>query len=252
MKLKTKPLILILCLYLFSFTSSALAQSPIPSIDALHVSFWPDFDEPSVLVLMTGSLAADTTFPAKVSIPIPENADVNAVARMNSEVGMADIEFQVEGDMLTLTTPDPQFRVEYYVPYAEDGGWRSYDFVWNADLDVQAFSAEVQQPANAVSLITEPSPENSITNPSDGLIYHGMPVRTVAAGTPYEMSFRYNATDSSLTAGGQAPVQEGVAYLLTTSVVKAQIILIGCIYCWFGSVAACSCYYLVCCDPIFR
>jgi len=187
-----------------------MAQTPAPSVDTLHIAFWPDYDKPAVLVLLTGSLPADATYPAEVTIPLPENAEVNAVARMNSEVGMADIDFQVNGDNLTMTTPDPQFRVEYYVPYTDDGGWRTYDFVWNADLDVEEFIAEIQQPSSAISLLTEPPAENSVTNPSDGLIYHGMPPKTVAAGTPYEISFRYNAADSRLTAGTQAPVQESV------------------------------------------
>ena len=208
MKLKKKLVILALCLFLLSFVPLVMAQVPMPSVDALHVSFWPDYDEPAVLVLITGSLPADTRFPAQLTIPVPENADINAVARMSSEVGMADIEYQVDGDRLTLTTPDPQFRVEYYVPYTDDGDWRSYDFVWDSELEIQEFTAEIQQPSSAVSLVTEPPAENSITNPSDGLIYHGMPTQTVLAGTPYELSFRYNATDSGLTAGGQRPVQE--------------------------------------------
>lgn len=204
-----KILFLLVCyLYLLPSPSLLVAQKLAPPLDTLHVAFWPDYDQPNVLVLITGSLPPDATFPAQVTIPMPANAEVNAVARINSEVGMADTEFEINGDSLTLTTSDPQFRVEYYVPYEDDGDWRSYDFVWNADYDVEELTAEIQQPVDAITLSSEPAAATSVTNPSNGLIYHGLPPQTVEAGTPYEISFRYNSTGTGLTAGQQGPTQE--------------------------------------------
>jgi hypothetical protein len=208
MRLKTKIFLLTLLLYSLFSVTLLKAQTPVSSIDALNIAFWPDYDEPLVLVLITGSLPADAALPAEVTIPLPENADVNAVARINSEVGMADISYQINGNTLTLTTPDPQFRVEYYVPYTDEGGVRTFDFIWQADLDVQELTAEVQQPASAENLSTDPPAVNSVTNPTDGLIYHGISPKVVPAGTPYELGFTYNVLDSRLTADEQAPVPD--------------------------------------------
>ncbi|MDX1413717.1 MAG: hypothetical protein R3293_05965 [Candidatus Promineifilaceae bacterium] len=208
MKLNVKLFLPVLFLSFLLFIPGVTAQTTAPAIETLHVAFWPDFDEPAVLVLLTGSLPTETTFPAEVTIPLPDGADVNAVARINSEVGMADTEYEINGNTLTLSTPDPQFRVEYYVPYEDDGAWRTYDFIWNSELDVMEFAAEIQQPANASTLLSEPPVATSVTNPSDGLIYHGFSPQSVESGTPVEISFRYNATGTELTAGRREALPE--------------------------------------------
>jgi len=187
-----------------------MAQEPASALDSLYVAFWPDYDDPSVLVLMTGTLPADASFPAEVTIPIPPQAEINAVASIGEE-GMADTEYQVDGDMLTLITPDPRFRVEYYAPYEEDGDSHTFDFAWNADFDVQEFIAKIQQPINATSLTTQPAAANVDTSPSDGLTYHALPSRALPAGTPFAMSFRYDMADPGLTAGGSAQTAPGTA-----------------------------------------
>jgi len=206
MKLKYRYLLPLIILLLA--VPLTMAQEPASTLDSLYVAFWPDYDDPSVLVLMTGTLPADASFPAEVTIPIPPKAEINAVARIGEE-GMADTEYQVEGDMLTLITPDPRFRVEYYAPYEEDGDSHIFDFAWNADFDVQEFIAEIQQPVNATSLTTQPEAANVDTSPSDGLTYHALPSRALPAGTPFEMSFRYDMADPGLTAGASAQTASG-------------------------------------------
>jgi ribosomal protein L40E len=208
MKLKYRHLLPLIILLLA--VPLTMAQEPASALDSLYVAFWPDYDDPSVLVLMTGTLPADASFPAEVTIPIPPQAEINAVARI-SEEGMADTDYVVEGDTLTLTTPDPRFRVEYYAPYEEDGDSHTFDFTWNADFDVQEFTAEIQQPVNATSLTTQPAAANVDTSPSDGLTYHALPTRALPAGTPFKMSFRYDMADPGLTAGGAAQAAPNTA-----------------------------------------
>lgn len=205
MILKKKLIIWTVFLFLLAFTPILLAQTPVTAIDTLHLAFWPDYDEPAVLVLMTGSLPQDAQLPAEVTVPIPENADINAVARINSDIGMADIDFQVDGDKLTFVTSDPQFRVEYYAPYSVDGQVHSFDFAWESDLDVGELTAEIQQPSSAESLQIDPQAANAVTNPSDGLVYHSIAPETVPAGTRFDLVFRYNVSEAGLTAGQRAP-----------------------------------------------
>lgn len=231
MKLRMRSLLLFV---LLSLTSVSLirAQAPVTDLDSVYIAFWPDYDDPSVLVLMTGTLPADASLPAEVSVPLPPQAEINAVARINSDVGMADIEYQVEGDELTFTTPDEQFRVEYYAPYGDDGEWRNFDFAWNADLDVQEFIAEIQQPLNASSLSTQPLAANVGTGPSDGLTYHALPSQTLPSGTPFELNFRYKMDSPGLTAGGAPPSQANTvttpsSTVETSSALNWPLILTG-------------------------
>ncbi len=210
MRLTIRTLLPLLIILLISF-SPLLAQESAPALESLYVAFWPDYDDPSVLVLMTGALPGDTVLPAEVTVPIPLQAEVNAVARIGVDGTMADTEFEVAGDSLTLVTPDPRFRVEFYVPYEEDGDQRNFDYAWNADLDVEEFIAEIQQPLNAGELTTEPAAVTVGTSPNDGLTYHALPAQALPAGTPFDLSFSYDMDDPGLTAAAAAPPASGSA-----------------------------------------
>ena len=80
MKKTTLP-IFIFTLFSLLFTPSAQAQLPVTNIETLILDIWPDYDEPNVLVLMTGTLPANTSLPATVTIPLATGAEINAVAR---------------------------------------------------------------------------------------------------------------------------------------------------------------------------
>lgn len=178
---------------------SGLAQTPASNLASLEASFWPDYDEPSVLVLLTGTFSAATGLPAEVTIPVPEDATINAVAQA-SESGMTIVDYTLENGLLTLVATQPRFRVEYYAPYRQDGQTRSYVFAWQSSLDVEEFSAEIQQPASASSLRSEPSAVDIFTSPSDGLVYHQLGAQSLPANTPYRLSFSYEMEADELTA----------------------------------------------------
>jgi hypothetical protein len=54
------PLILILLM----LSGTGHAQDKVTAIDSLAVEIWPDYDQASVLVLLTGTLPAGTKLPA--------------------------------------------------------------------------------------------------------------------------------------------------------------------------------------------
>ncbi|MFN2223112.1 MAG: hypothetical protein ACK2UH_11195, partial [Candidatus Promineifilaceae bacterium] len=91
----------------------AQAQSPVNELAILEIELWPDFDQPELLVLLTGTLADDVPTPARVTLPLPEEASVNAVAHVN--VGSGDLEnvSDVDSDtpgQLAFTTPSPTLQ----------------------------------------------------------------------------------------------------------------------------------------------
>jgi hypothetical protein len=94
--------------------AAARGQGPVTTLESLAIFIWPDYDRPSVLVLLTGTLAGDEPLPAVVTFPLPEDAQLNAVARIDSQERMIDdISYSTDAGKLTLTTPDPRFQVEY-------------------------------------------------------------------------------------------------------------------------------------------
>ena len=62
-----------------SQTLSIWAQDTVTTLDQLTADIWPDYDQPSVLVLLTGTLPDDVAYPATITVPIPDDATVNAV-----------------------------------------------------------------------------------------------------------------------------------------------------------------------------
>jgi hypothetical protein len=110
--MKRISLILLVMLMLMPMTPG-LAQNPVSVIDALDIEIWPDYDRASVLVLLTGTLPGDTRLPASVTLPLPEVARLNAVARIDSKDGKMKDDIFSSSDppgALTFTTPDLRFR----------------------------------------------------------------------------------------------------------------------------------------------
>jgi hypothetical protein len=179
--------------------TAARGQGPVTTLENLAVALWPDYDRPSVLVMLTGTLAADVPLPANVIVPLPADAQINAVARVDAQNRMFDIARSADAGKLTLTTPDPRFHVEYYLPYRVEAGEHLFSFTWLSDLSVERLEAIVQRPAAAISLITEPM-QGEIGQRKDGFTYYRMPAQAVPSGQPYSLRVRYPMTTTRLSA----------------------------------------------------
>lgn len=172
----------------------------VTAVDTLSVEIWPDYDQASILVLLTGELSSDTPLPATITVPLPPEAQLNAVARISPDGFMADdIDFTQVSAAVTLTTPDPSFRVEYYYPYEADGQQHSFTFAWTADFAINQMSLSIQQPLSAGTLTTNPAATAITTSQLDGLSYHVLPIEPVPAGQSYTAAVSYHMTSSLLT-----------------------------------------------------
>lgn len=186
--------------------ATGFAQNTVTSLDALVIDLWPDYDRASVLFLLTGSLPANTKFPASVTLPFPETARLNAIARIDGRDGNMkdDILSSPAPGEISFITPDFRFRLEYYLPYAVDNLRRSFDFDWSADISVDNFQLNIQQPKSASSLTTEPIAENIVTR-ENGLIFHTFATRTIQAGQPLLVHVNYKMTSAQLSAESRPP-----------------------------------------------
>ncbi|MGD8226944.1 MAG: zinc ribbon domain-containing protein [Desulfobacteraceae bacterium] len=187
---------------------TAYAQEEITTIDSLAVELWPDYDRDSVLVLLTGTLPPDTTLPAAVTLPFPETAQLNAVARIDKSDGqMKDDIFSVLGPGdITFVLPDLRFRLEYYFPYEVSKGQHAFDFTWLAKLTVNELQLNVQQPAFASAFTIEPTTEN-VFKGQGGLTYYAFPAQSVPAGQSFLVQVAYTMTTDKLSVEGLAPRQ---------------------------------------------
>jgi hypothetical protein len=197
--------------FMLTPVTQGFSQSPVSVIDALNIELWPDYDKPSVLVLLTGTLPSDTRLPATVTLSLPEAAQLNAIARIDSKDGnMKDDIFSSTDPPGTLTfvTPDSSFRVEYYLPYTVDDNRRSFDYTWLTSISVKNLQLRVQQPASANTLNTEPATTN-VARSGDGFDYHTFPAGAVPAGQPFSMHVEYTMTTAQLSAANLLPPDTG-------------------------------------------
>ena len=195
------PLFL-LCLIL---PGTGHTQDKVRAIDSLSIDIWPDYDQASVLVLLTGTLLANTTLPVSVTLPFPNTAQVNAVARIDSSDGAMkdDIIYNQAPDEITFITPDLRFRLEYYFPYTINNDRRTFNFTWLADLSIDNFQIRVQQPSSASSLTTVPGTID-VAKDADGLTYYAFPIKSVPAGQPFSVNVDYTMTSDQLSFVGSA------------------------------------------------
>lgn len=188
----------------FLFTVPAFAQTTTNQLASLGVEIWPDYDRPSALVLLTGTLPANAPLPATLTLPLPAGAEIHAVASFNQQGAlMMDVDYSVENNQMTLTTPSNRFRLEYYAPYVADGDDHTYTFDWTSDLNIDQVTVVVQQPAAATDFSTDPAAISSAAERGDGLTYHTLPARPVGAGEPFKVRVAYTVAESALSAPPQ-------------------------------------------------
>ncbi len=193
---------LLLCLIMcavFSVTGVHAQGASSSAIEVLDIQFWPDFDQPAVLVLLTGTLSN----PGTVTVPFPENGDFLVLARIDSNNTMVDDIGQpiIENGTATFTLPAPdvQFRLEYYVPYTADGNTRNFSYTWQADIPANEVTMRVQRPAAATSLTTVPEATGQVQSQNDGLLYYELPVQSAAVGQPLSLQVSYTMSSDALT-----------------------------------------------------
>lgn len=190
--------LLLILVLLFVPVYSSQAQDGVTAVDSLVIDFWPDYDQTAVLVLLTGTLPTGTATPATVTLPLPENVQLNAVAYMDVANGLMNADYEVVGDQLVLTTPNLDFRVEYYVPYEVSGSQRSFTYNWTSGMSVNQLEAKIQQPLAAAGMVIEPNPIE-VGAASDGFTYHLLPNQTIPAGQPFAINVNYTMSADELS-----------------------------------------------------
>jgi hypothetical protein len=167
----------------------------------LEIDMWPEFDQPSMLVILRGELAEITALPAEVSLRIPTSAGrPAALAHASSDgAGLIDLAYnitdvQVDFTTVEFSTPDRFFQLEFYDGLLTDGSERSYAYVWLGDLAVGELLAQVQEPASATDLAVVPELQ-AVNAGAGGLSYQEASLGSIEAGNTLTISVRYTKSD---------------------------------------------------------
>lgn len=181
-----------------SFTA-AHAQTTPPVVASLQVGLWPDYDQPAMLVLLTAVLTPDTPLPATMTLPLPPEAELHVVARLNASGQLVDdVVYTFVDGQLTFTIANPGFRVEYYLPHADTADQRDLTWAWATPFAVEQLLITVQQPLAAEGFQLDQTAEEIRAN-SDGLRYHALPARAVLAGETIAVQMSYTLPNGQLS-----------------------------------------------------
>ncbi|RME46917.1 MAG: zinc ribbon domain-containing protein [Chloroflexi bacterium] len=185
-----------------ALASPASAQEPTgPTIEQLQVDLWPQYDDPRLLVIYTGTLSAPPDQPLR--FPIPADAQVNAVAHLNDQDQLINEPWQpqIEGDqqVITFTPTTARFQLEYYLDVIGPGPDRSF----TVDIDVggqpvKLLGIAVQQPAGASNLRGEPALMGPVAG-FQGLNYFSRQVENVQPGQTVRQTVTYTKSDDRLS-----------------------------------------------------
>ncbi len=151
------------------------------ALNSLQVQLWPEYDQPTMLVIYDFELPTETELPVRVTFRIPEEANLTAVASQQS-TGLLNAQYEgpvVENGWKVFTVvvnSAATYHLEYYQPLDKTGQVRRFTYLWDGAYAVNDFSVSILQPLDVVSLTTEPAFEEFSS--TDGTTIHrNSPIR---------------------------------------------------------------------------
>ena len=200
---------------LFVFPSMAFAQTNV-TLANMTVQLWPEYDQPSMLVITDFEVAADTQLPVNVTFRIPQDANLIAVAAYAADGTLVNAVFDgptVDGDWqsFTITLDSIAARFEYYQPITFNGEQRIFSYLWDGTYAVDAFNIRVLEPLDTTSLTTIPELA-SISQENNLKYFTGDPVK-LAGGEQFALNLDYKKSSGALITSSQgvqpaSPVDE--------------------------------------------
>lgn len=168
-----------------------------PSLSSLEVWIWPEYDQPSMLVIQHMRVASGVVLPARMTFRIPAAAEKpHALAVGQTPETVADAPYTLEPDgkwvKVTVEVTAPAIQLEYYDPsFSKDGKSRAYTYEWAGDYAADTLHVELQQPYDASAMQSTP-PLPGVKTVPDGLTYFSGDFGALAAGQTFTLEIRYN------------------------------------------------------------
>lgn len=206
--------------------ATASAQTQPPVLATWDVQVWPEYDQPTVLVIATGSVVTGTTFPQSLSFPLPADASIHAVAYPGEAGNLLTLPWTTEagpaGQAVVFELNQPHFVVEYYADILSVPPNRSFDLDLGIPYAAQQATVTLRQPARASALQVTPAMAaagvDELGNPT-----YALDLGPLAAGqsVPFQVSYtkvdgepsRPAAVSTPVAAAMPEPAAEGQSWL---------------------------------------
>ncbi len=188
-----------------------------PTFDQVEVDLWPEYDQPSMLVIYHLILSPSVKLPVSLTLHIPSTAgDPYNMAYRQSDGQLYNMAFTrtVEGafSRVDFTTTSSEVQLEYYDPgiklvnnqstssvLKKGNNLRAYTYEWQGEYAIKNLLIQVQQPLGASQMAITPSLGAGVTG-AGGLVYYNGQVGAVPAGVKFKLSISYQKSNDSLSA----------------------------------------------------
>lgn len=200
----------------FGLSSLVHAQDTTsPLVEQLQVDLWPQYDDPRLLVIYNGTLAAPPDQPLR--FPIPAGAMVNAVAQVGEDNRLVNVPWKAEASddlqVIAFTPETTRFQLEYYLDVIGSGTEKSFSVdIGVGDQTVNVLGIAAQQPAGTSNLQGEPPLSGPVVG-FQNLDYFSRELDNVQPGQTVHQTVTYSKPDDTLTVDqiGPAPSEPAVA-----------------------------------------
>jgi hypothetical protein len=208
----SKWLLLVLLFISLTIPLSVGAQEEV-ALDKLTIQLWPEFDQPAMLVIYDFTLAEGTTLPVDVTLLVPADATIIAVAFAEAG-GLFNATYQepfVDGDwqVLTLTVDtNTPYHIEYYAPLTRTDVQRNYTYIWPGDYAVKTLDLSVRVPVDTTKITTDPQMVDTTSAGNDQKLL-AWTASDLEAGKQVPIKITYTKTSDRLSVSNQ-PLETGV------------------------------------------
>ncbi len=189
----------------FAFPFSANAQAPSSlKLTSLQVQLWPEYDQPSMLVICDFKLPAATALPVTINYPIPTGANLVAVATQSADGNLLNTEYAgptTNGDWQIVSVKvqtQSTYHIEYYQPLTKNGNTRQFTYVWPGAYAVEDFKMNIRIPVDTTNITTDPIMDTSQS--SDGTSYLVKDFSSLNANQQFTLKVNYIKTSNALSA----------------------------------------------------
>ncbi|MBE7433863.1 MAG: zinc ribbon domain-containing protein [Anaerolineales bacterium] len=202
---KLIPLLLMGAFLALPISASAQGEA---ALSVVNVQLWPEYDQPSMLVIVDFQPAAETSLPVTLDFRIPADANLIAVASDAGGGRFMDFPFAgpaAEGEYQTfsmLVEQNMPYRFEYYQPLSFNGDERLFSYLWDNGYAVGSFQYFLLEPLDATRVELDPKHASVIT--SQGLNYYeGAPIQ-LTSDEQFVLTVKYQKTTDTLVSQAQS------------------------------------------------
>lgn len=139
------------------------------SIGRMRVAIWPEYDDPSLLVIYDGKFDEDSRFPIKTSFLVPKGAIISDACSLSHEgqhfCQLYKVFDRGAYDEVRLLLPYPNFYLSFHTPaFSGIDRYREFLYQIKANHPIRFMEIDIQQPLRSSTFKITPEDNSSLAH----------------------------------------------------------------------------------------